>query len=189
MEARRHQCPPHPPAAPSSARQGPGRGHRAHRASPAQQADLGGWSPGWGEGEAARNVASPEGQSGRADRGHSLRVAAVGSAQAEAQPRRGNRLCSPESKVSTASQPQRHTSRKPGQLISVLPGPQPVISPSPLGSPAAGPQSATRPFPQCLQLRPRLLTTRGCSTSPRLSWVYPHPYHTPTPRSLLLEAG
>ena len=92
-------------------------------------------------------------------------------------------------KASTGSRPQRHMSRKPGQLISVWPGPQSVVSSSPLGSLAAGLQSATRPFPWCLQLWPQLLTPRGCSTSPRLSWVYPHPYHTPTPRSLLLEAG
>ena len=71
-------------------------------------------------------------------------------------------------KVSAASRPQRHVSGKPGQLTSVWPGPRPVISSSPLGSPVAGPQSATRPFPWRLQLPPQLLTHRGCSTSPRL---------------------
>ena len=71
-------------------------------------------------------------------------------------------------KVSAASRPQRHVSGKPGQLTSVRPGPRPVISLSPLGGPAAGPQSATRPFPWRLQLPPQLLTHRGCSTSPRL---------------------
>lgn len=69
------------------------------------------------------------------------------------------------------------------QLISVWPGPQSLSPSSPLGSSAAGLAERTRPFPWCLQLWPQLLTPRGCSTSPRLSWVYPHPYHTPTPCS------
>lgn len=125
-------------------------------------------------------MVSPEGRSGRADRGHSLCVVTAGPAQAEAQPRWGDKLHSPERQgVRSLQAPETRVQKAWAAHIGVawttachlfIPTGQPsgwsaeCNQALPMASPAPTPVTD----PQRLQHIPQAL--------------YPHPYHIPPPQ-------